>query len=175
MSHPSKHRKHNQISRSGLPVLNAVVRTRLADDGKLLPLLAMPRSPMAVSRYGMEVVIGERDGVVIVDSRTHRRFLWGLPCPAAALQGNPLFVASAPPQGMAMGGLEVRKPLAPGQPAILDTVFVLGHQRGQGIASRLLEAARREFPELVLTGELTADGIQFFGVGLNRRRTMHEA
>jgi GNAT superfamily N-acetyltransferase len=158
-------RRHALVSPSAakrrLPCIGKVMHSELhAFPERLYPLISPPNTSLSRGWYLDEAVVRHEAPILIVEGAVFRRYVWGLQC-LSRPDGTVTHVQ--PTLGLA--GLDVFKPKHKQAP-LVSRIFVMPEFRRQGIATRLLERAMRDFPKLALDGQLTREGAAFFGYQL---------
>ncbi|MBC3928988.1 GNAT family N-acetyltransferase [Undibacterium sp. CY21W] len=142
-----------------IPIVSQVVERLYNPDSSVLHCLAMPNTALANTVLGSEKVVFQDAHTVISTNNYFIRYL----CIAtddlhptgkkiSQFQGNKEF---------AVGVLVLK--LNHQNRHVIDNIYIDVAYRRQGIASRLLERAFSDFPDLCLDGRFTTEGISFFG------------
>jgi GNAT superfamily N-acetyltransferase len=121
----------------------------------LAHMLALPTSPLAISRYGGEETVAREGALWIVETQYSRRYLL-LPTDSVSIDIADSHIAF----DTAVAALEIRKHIP--HPTV-ESIFVLPAWRRKGIASFLIHRARDDYPDLMLDGKFTLEGAALFG------------
>ncbi|MFZ6675626.1 GNAT family N-acetyltransferase [Undibacterium sp. Xuan67W] len=144
---------------SKLPIVGNVVEQLYNPHSTILHALALPNTPLARAAIGDERIIKEEPNLVICISNYFIRYL--IPQSDAIspnehdesqFKGNDDFAVSVLALRVTQQNMHV-----------IDNVYVDEAYRRQGLATRLIQRAYEDFPDLFLDGRFTSTGLLFFG------------
>ena len=160
----SKQRKKSKPHSHKIPIVGPVNEAPYLRTNTSIPFIAVPNSVLARSIFGDETIVFQDENLIVSTNGQCIRYLdVGFKNRnGAAKKGSKL---SWHPD-MTAGALLVKVNVTGRN--ILHHIYVDETVRRQGIATRLVERALADIPDLCLDGRFTSDGFAFFGVK-NRR------
>jgi hypothetical protein len=147
-----------------LPIVGPIV-DGLYNPDVTVPLLALPNTALARSVLGNECVLKQEDDLVVCTNNDSIRYL--RVASSDIRPSGQLVSQRAWHNEISLGFLLLK--LDQRERPFVDNIYVDEAYRHQGIASRLLEAAILNFPDLCLDGRFTKDGLIFFGAEHRKR------
>jgi GNAT superfamily N-acetyltransferase len=150
--------KCNKRLATRLPIIGSSMLEMYSFD-VLLPYLAHPNTALSLHALGVENVLTDEDHVTVSTNKYFVRYLQLLP--AAGQRPSKKIADLNLYQDISVGALILR-PIQ-GQRYAIDNIYVHEAFRRQGIATRLLEKAYRDHPDLCLDGRFSSSGMGFFG------------